>query len=351
MGGNAQGKTSLLEAIYFLATATSHRTRSTREMIRRGSESTYIKGVYEDEGRLSTLSVGFAESARRFRHDDAPLARMSDLYGHLRAVFFSPEDLTLVSGSPSLRRRMLDLGLCQKQPEMVRALLAYRKVLKQRNALLRKGDGQPNFAETLRAWDAELVKTGAPIIRKRAEYSLRLMKRTVGHYSELVEAAEELSGVYRATGTHQSWRQASEIPPEEDIEREFLEQLEKNWEKDRLHRATTLGPHRDDLHLLVSDHSAGKYASQGQRRSIALSLKLAERDLLSEGIEPPILLVDDVTHEMDAGRCRRFLEKLAQDGQALLTFTEAEGHPGLSSETPVWNVENGRFSPARVNIS
>ena len=343
VGKNAQGKTSLLEAVYFLATATSHRTRRNRELIRKGSETAFIRAEYETHTGAHTLSAGIDESTRRFRLDGDQLARSGDLYGHLRAVFFSPEDLEIVTGGPGARRRLLDLGMCQKRPEMVRALLDYRHALKQRNALLKFGSNGRDLGATLAAWSPQLAELAARVLHARGRYSLDLLAQAGIRYANLTESQEILSGEYRCTGTKEHWKKPGDVPDKETIEKNYLAHLENSLDRDLTMRSTTIGPHRDDLHLEVAGISAARYASQGQRRSIALSIKLAERDLLTNGEEPPVLLVDDVTHEMDAGRCKRFLEIVTSTGQALLTFTEIEGKRHLPDSAQVWRVENGQF--------
>ncbi|NUN96373.1 MAG: DNA replication/repair protein RecF [Candidatus Omnitrophica bacterium] len=341
IGGNAQGKTSLLEAVYFLATATSHRTRSNRELIRWGSPSAFLRAEYRKAGRDWSLTAGFSEKERRFRLDGEALARSSDLYGNLRVVFFAPEDLEFLAGGPTFRRRMLDLSLCQRFPHMVRVLLDYRKALKQRNSALRGGDSSVSGKALVRAWDRELARLGALVIHSRASHALELLDQTAGHYHDLTLSAEVLSGEYRSSGTRAAWSTSQGVPLLAEIEAAFLETLVANLDRDLAYRLTTCGPHRDDLVLRIDGRTAEKYASQGQRRSIALSLKLAERDLLLERDEPPILLVDDVTHEMDIARCTRFLEKVSSAGQALLTFTEEEAHRGVVREATRWRVSEG----------
>ena len=272
IGRNAQGKTSLLEAIYFLATATSHRTRRNRELIRKGSTTAFVKAHFESGGRPTTLSGGIDETTRRFRLDGQQLARSSDLYGHLRAVFFSPEDLEIVSGGPGDRRRLLDLGMCQKHPEMVQVLLNYRRALRQRNALLKgRHIDQGALAATLRSWDPQLANLGGQIIRKRAVYALNLIESAQAHYSAITETGEDLTGEYRCTGTRENLKEVAQISSVADLQKAFLENLSGNLDHDLAMKATTAGPHRDDINLKVAGISATRYASQGQRRSVALS--------------------------------------------------------------------------------
>jgi DNA replication and repair protein RecF len=339
VGKNAQGKTSLLEAVYFLATATSPRTRSNRELIRRGADSAWIQAEFERHGRVHTLSAGFDEEQRRFRIDGGLLPKTSDLYGNLRAVFFSPEDLELLSAGPAVRRRMLDLGMCQRAPGMVRVLVDYKKALKQRNALLKSRGTNP----ALRAWSHELARLGAQITQRRSQHALDILGCAAGHYTDLTQSREELAGLFRSSGAHQAWRSTEEIPPVEELEKALEENLTQTLDRDLALGMTTTGPHRDDLIFEIAGVSAERFASQGQRRSMVLALRLAERDILLDQGDAPLLLVDDVTHEMDAARCQRFLEKVSTQDQAFLTFTEEESHRGLIHEATLWQVESGKF--------
>jgi DNA replication and repair protein RecF len=341
-----------LEAVYFLATATSHRTRKNLELIRKGADSAFVATEFERSSETHALSAGIGQSERRFRFDGQQLARSGDLYGHLRAVFFSPEDLILVSGSPADRRRFLDLGLCQRNPAMLRILLDYRRALKQRNALLkarpaitRGGASFDALGATLAGWDPQLASLGAKVTLERARYALELLEHAARYYRTIAPGAEDLSGGYRSSSHRATWREVSSLPGLPELESRYLKSLEKDREKDLNQKTTGAGPHRDDLLLEVGGASAPTYASQGQRRTIALAAKLAESDLLTEDGDPPVLLVDDVTHEMDEGRCKRFLETIAGKGQAILTFTEVAAHRHLLSEGSLWKVEAGTFTP------
>jgi len=346
IGRNGQGKTSLLEAVYFAATATTPRTRSTRELIRKGETSAFVEAEFQPGAsggpdRPSTVGVGFDGTTRRFRIDGVQLSRSSDLYGRLRAVFFSPEDIDFLSSGPRLRRRVLDLGMCQKHPRAIRRLIEYRRILKQRNFALR---GSANRSrELVRIWDPQLAGLGSEIGSSRGRYALALLERARVHYSELVGEGEPLSGSYRSSAIGASWRELSAVPDAKDLEAVFLERLEKEFDRDLALGRTQIGPHRDDLSFEVSARSAARYASQGQRRSIALALKLAERDLLMEDGDSPILLVDDVIHEMDFSRRANFLRKVSLEAQSLLTFTESAGAGALVEEATVWRVERGGF--------
>lgn len=344
IGRNAQGKTSLLEAVYLLATATSHRTHNNRELITQGETTAFIEAEFDRDGSRHRLSTGFDSKERRFRIDEKPLKRVSDLYGILKAVFFSPEDLEFLSGGPIARRRTMDLGLCQQNPPLVRVLLDYRKALKHRNTLLRQADASITTRNLVKAWNPELIRLGTQILSQRADYTLKLIEKASNYYASITGSRENLAGVYRSSMTHLAWRKGGEIPDEKDLKRYFEIALEETVEKDFLYRQTHAGPHRDDIVLEVCGKSAERYASQGQRRSIVLALKLAERDLLTSPNDPPILLVDDVTHEMDMRRCDRFLENICSSGQVFLTFTETESHRGLIKNATEWHVQDGMIS-------
>jgi DNA replication and repair protein RecF len=297
--------------------------------------------------------------------DEVLLKRTSDLYGHLRAVFFSPEDLAFFTGGPATRRRILDLGMCQQEPQMVRVLLEYRKTLKQRNTLLRTGTDSPQTRHLVHAWDHELARLGAWVTFARGRYALDLLEKAQNYYQTLSNRTEHLQGAYRTTCLKKSFISMNDLPTRSEMETLYLSVLEQTFTRDLAQRLTLTGPHRDDLVLAIGEASAERYASQGQRRSIVLSLKLAERDLLSTPLsgedtpgpcnpsnenlalsrcQSPILLVDDVTHEMDRERCRLFLELITTSGQVFLTFTEPEAHRGLIQEATIWEVEGGKVS-------
>ena len=345
IGKNAQGKTSLLESLYFLATSTSHRTRLTRELIRKQAETAFVRVEYLSKGLSHTLSVGLDGKIRRFRLDGEIIARSADLYGHLRAVFFSPEDIEFITGGPHVRRRALDLGLCQKNPRMIGHLLDYRRALKQRNALLKQPSSARELSHLLDAWEPTLIEEGAKVLRERALYTLQLLEASASYYAHLTQSEEALTGEYRSSAAKAHWRKTDEVPSTETLKQLFAQNLRSQLDRDLTMKTTTCGPHRDDVVLSISGASAHRYASQGQKRSIALSTKLAERDLLVEGKDSPVLLVDDVTHEMDEGRCERFLERILSDSQVFLTFTEPSAHRGLLKSSPTWRVEGGRVSP------
>jgi len=313
-------------------------------LIGNGADTAFVKTEFSSGDEVHTLSAGLDGKTRRFRLDGEILQKSADLYGHLRAVFFSPEDLEFVTGSPSVRRRVLDLGLCQKLPKMIGHLLDYRRVLKQRNAALKQHARSKELPRLLQAWEPQLVQEGAAILRERAMYTLQLLEHSAGYYNHLTGSEEDLKGEYRSSGTREHWKKPEDIPSVGALEEAFLQVLRAHFDRDVSMKTTTCGPHRDDVVLSISGSSAHRYASQGQKRSIALSTKLAERDLLVEGEDTPILLVDDVTHEMDQSRCERFFEKILSDSQVFLTFTEATAHRGLLDSSVVWRVEKGRVT-------
>ena len=203
--------------------------------------------------------------------------------------------------------------------------------------------------ERLVLWYGEQCKLTSTmiekIIRERAQYTLQLMGFAADYYSYLTGAEERLECEYRCSGTRHHWKSPDEIPDIATLEEAFTKNLHAHLERDLAMKTTTCGPHRDDIVMSISGSSAHRYASQGQKRSIALSTKLAERDLLIEGDEPPILLVDDVTHEMDKHRCEKFFEKILTDAQVFLTFTEESSHRGLLDFANRWSVRAGKVEP------
>lgn len=356
IGTNAQGKTSLLEAIFFLATATSHRTHLVRELIRQGSEAAFVEATVHKHDGPETISVGFDPSTRKFRVDGQLLKRSSDLYGYLKAVLFSPEDLIFLGGSPADRRRMLDIGLSQRQPQAIQLLLAYRQALRQRNALLKRlafGDSRNSTSsqrdQMLNPWDRELAKLGGQLTAARCGYALELAHQAATYYARLTNSAETFTAEYRSSLGRHGWSRVSQLPGIEALTQTMLERLAEGQPRDLNQGATLVGPHRDDLLIKIAGRSAMRFASQGQRRSVVLAMKLAERDLLSGPDDPPLLLVDDVTHEMDQHRCKEFLSCLEAQGQVFLTFTEKAMARGSLADATAWSVKDGHFTAQKYS--
>ncbi|MBI4785843.1 MAG: DNA replication/repair protein RecF [Chloroflexi bacterium] len=358
-GNNACGKTNLLEAIFYLATARSPHSGAERELLRWGASDEPIpfarveaEIVKRNEMR-TVLEIVLVQAAEKNREEAGkPNSRVNkrikvngvgkralDLYGELNAVLFLPEDLDLVFGSPGDRRRYLDTTLAQVDPRYGRALSKYNQVLEQRNSLLRDFHERAFNPAELAIWDQQLVAEGAYLIARRAETVERYNGLTTEIHPRLTDGREELRLVYQPSVTLDApapARQPSLLPGEPasrttDIASQFARQLEMMRPRELGAGLTLAGPHRDDLRFFIHRSAernpidAITYASRGQGRTIALSLKLAEVALMrGETGEDPVLLLDDVMSELDAPRRAALSQTVIDSPQAIITATDLD---------------------------
>lgn len=305
-GDNAQGKTSLLEALLYACTARSHRTLHERELTRHGEEGFSITARAERRDRVVDLEAHYWQKAKRFKINGVPQTRISDILGRINTVFFSPEDVGLIKGSATIRRRFLDMELSQINPRYLAALQQYRQALKQRNSLLKQFRPDPTLLEV---WDAQLVPPGEILMEERAKFVTELSLQATDAY-ERIAAAEGLTLGYA---------------PDLDGQEDFSGLLARTRDTDIRRKQTTRGPHRDDIDIQIAGKSARVFGSQGQQKSAALALKLAEIALIhGQTGEYPILMLDEVLAELDAHRAQHLFESLADKVQCLVTTTERE---------------------------
>jgi len=336
IGPNAQGKTSILEGLYCLSTTRSFRAVADEEMIAFGSEDAALEGVFAREEGTDVLRLDYHRGrGKTLTLNGKRQARLSAALGRLPAVIFSPDDLFLVKGGPSLRRRFLNQALLQVDPVYLKDLQHYERVLRQRNALLRRKGNCSE--EELAAWDGPLAEHGASLTIRRADAVRRLATHAGGALQDLTGGVERLEVGY-----------VPAVPVEEDLEKTregILEALRTSRPEERARGITVVGPHRDDLSLSVNSHPLKKFGSQGQQRTAALALKLAELALLTEGSRTdPLILFDDVMSELDDRRQAFFLERLRSGGQAVLTGTQAGDFAAAVRDSRLFAVGNGRVS-------
>ncbi|GMW00436.1 MAG: DNA replication and repair protein RecF [Candidatus Hydrogenedentota bacterium] len=302
-GLNAQGKTTILEALLFAATSKSHRTNTESDLLREGDDRFYIKAAVERLDRSVTLEAMWLGGAKRFRVNGVPQARISDILGKIHLVFFSPEDVALVRGAAAVRRTFMDMELSQLSPAYLRALQQYRLVMRHRNQLLRADRWDEN---QLDVWDAQLAEHGERLMRDRSQFVQELSVFASRSY-QLLSGAEDMSMIYKPCV-----RQPGSLAS-------VLAGCRAN---DIKQKVTTQGPHRDDIDLFIAGRNARHFASQGQQRTAALAIKLAEVDLVHQRIgEFPILMLDDVLGELDVNRSNRLVQALDRGIQCLLTTT------------------------------
>ena len=329
LGDNAQGKTNILEAIYLLSTLRSFRGVGGAQMIRHGQKGYFAGGNMVHQGRRE-LKMYWAPSERSLSLDGRPVRKLTDYLGALRTVVFCTEDLQLVKGTGRIRRRFLDLLLSQTHPVYLPLLQRYARALRSRNALLKQSVVDD---AALAGFSEELVKAGTEIIRLRADLIPRISPLARLAYRRISHDAEDLRIEYQ-----RSARQ------------DLAVELAQSQRRERSYRSTVVGPHRDDLQLTLNTRSAAQYASEGQKRSVALALKMAQAEYLS-GIQgsPPVLLIDDVMGELDAKRRSGFLPLLERShragGQAFMTATEQNWPEELGARLKRWQVDAGKLNP------
>ena len=312
-GKNAQGKTNCAEAVFYLCTGTPMRIRHDKQLIKIGAESAKIIAEAENRYGKVTIEADIYENKREIRLNGSKISKNADLMGNINSVFFSPGELRLIQDGPDERRRFMNISISQTSPAYYTALLRYNKILDQRNALLKNPDASL-ILETLPIWDEQLCKYAGVIIKKRMEFLEKLSPYAKEMHAFLTDGNEDL-----------------EIKPdkkydgdEKEVAKTLMRRLENNYEKDLRLGFTTLGPHRDDLEFYVSGADAKSYASQGQTRTCALSLKLAEVQIFKDlSGEYPILVLDDVMSELDLRRRKKLLQKI-RGLQTILTCTHAE---------------------------
>ena len=326
LGANAQGKTNIIEALYYAAFGRSHRTSSDAELIRVGADGAHIGLSFRRHDVPGELSFTFARGARRRITYAGESLRQRDLVGLLPMVLFSPEDLFLVKGAPALRRRYLDAELSQASPAYYGELLRYTRILKQRNAVLKDIRERLAAPDDLPPWDAQLAKSAAYIVTRRIAAVAQLGALSA-RVQAVLAAGEELALAYEIAGA--GAEDFAEDDMTESLHLWYNKMLCEGRARDIARAATGVGPHLDDLVLRVGGMSLRSYGSQGQQRTGALALKLAELFYLQENIgEAPILLLDDVMSELDADRRRALLDFIRHEHiQTFITATDAAYFP------------------------
>jgi DNA replication and repair protein RecF len=301
-GSNGQGKTNVIEAIYFLASLRSFRTSRARELVRAGQDAGHerparVAGVIEAGGLTREVEVEVAEGGRAATLDGKPVRGAAAIFGALSVVLFVPEDLLFARAAPSVRRRYLDLAVFNVDRTFFKEASAFQRVVKSRNALLRSGRFTPALLET---YDEELARTGAQVVLRRRGLVAALAPRMAALFKALHgDLAVELR--YRSDARVEA------AGDQEGIRGALLDGLVRQREVDTRRRFTSVGPHTDDLEIGLAGRPAREHASQGQLRSLVLALKLAELANVSERRnDAPVLLLDDVPSELDPER-RRFL--------------------------------------------
>ena len=310
LGENAQGKTNLLEAIHFLVAFKPFKQLRTQETVSFGSTECGLKGEIQSQAGFDEVHILLNENHKTLKLNGKIVYKTSKLYGRYNVVTFLPTDLELIKGSPQGRRRYLDALICTLEPLHLRDLKLYHRALSQRNAILAKPSSLT--PDRIEVWDEKLADIGSQVISRRLEF--------VG------KIKPQLNRIYRLTsGLDQDIgiRYRSSIGISGNLEQAFRDELKLNFEKDKKRFHTTVGPHRDQISFSISGKDAAIYASQGEAKNLALALKVSEIEMIRMFIgKTPILLLDDITSELDSSR-KKFLFKLLENfpGQIFITTT------------------------------
>jgi len=340
LGENAQGKTNLLEAMYFLALTRSHRTSNDKDLIKWGSDFARISGtVIKDNSSRLKLDLVISKSGKKAKLNNLEQRKLSSYIGNLNVVLFSPEDLSIVKGNPGIRRKFIDMEFGQMSSHYLKTMSQFRSVLKQRNAYLKKlQHRQATDMIYLDVLSDQFSAFCAEVVFSRLKFLNRLQNHIEKIHENITEGNENLKIVYNTFFK-------TDGKTLENIYDIFKENFKKNYQKEIQRGVTLFGPHRDDIKFLVNDKNVQDFGSQGQQRSVALSLKLAEVELIKDQVgDYPILLLDDVLSELDHKRQTHLLSSIKDGIQTFITTTSIDDvDPELVKNPNILNINNGKL--------
>ena len=322
-GDNAQGKTSILESIYFCATGRSHKTSIDKSVINFDENEAHLQVFSRNDTICDKIDVHLKKNSKKgIAINNLAVRKIGDLFGLLHIVLFAPEDLQLIKAGPSERRKFIDLEMCQLSKIYYYDLKQYYKVLKQRNNLLKEIQKNKELKDTLFVWDSQLIKFGKKLILQREKFVSEISNIAKTIHNQITGNKENLEIAYKPSVSAM----------------DFENKLMRNIDKDIFYGTTSVGPHKDDLLFLINGFDARDYGSQGQQRTAALSSKLAEIQIIKqEKMTEPVLLLDDVLSELDEKR-QAFLLESIKDIQVVITCTGIEE---ITKKASVFFVENG----------
>lgn len=342
IGPNAQGKTNLLEAIYVLALTKSHRTHKEKELVQWDADRAVIHGEVARKYGTSKLELTISNQGKKAKVNGLEQRRLSSFVGSLNVVMFAPEDLEIVKGSPSVRRRFLDMEIAQVQPSYMHHLLQYQKALSQRNHLLKQmqqGNAQ-SLGTMLEVWNEQVAEHGTKIMQKRQSFIQKLEVWANRIHGGITGGNEMLRIEYQPSF------EIAAFENDATVFEQFMVKLSHVKEQEIRRGATLVGPHRDDLVFFINEKEAHVFGSQGQQRTTALSLKLAEIEFIREEVgEYPILLLDDVLSELDHSRQTKLIETFQNKVQTFITATGVDSaNLERLNDVHVFNVLEGKVS-------
>lgn len=311
-GQNAMGKTTLLEAIYLLSTGTSFRSHQLSNLIRHGASHFYLEAHFVKHEISQRLRLSYSKAERRIYINNSCYPSLSALYGVLFSIAYSPEDICLINGAPQERRRLIDTQLGQIDPLYLHHLSRYQRAMRQRNYLLKAKN-----VLSIESWEYEMATSAAYIVQKRLPLIETLQKHAAPIHRLIAGHQPDLTLSYRPFGRldGSGWH-------EQALRQHYLEQYQKHRPREIALASTLVGPHKDDISITIGEKDARFFASEGQQRSCAASLRLAQWQQLQQASElAPLMLIDDFGVSLDAMRCQRLLEQLNSCSQLFLTST------------------------------
>jgi len=352
-GRNGQGKTNLLEAIYMLSAVKGFRGGRNIDMIRWEQPGAAIEGHVERVGHQRYARIEISPEGRRLRLNGSPVRHLSDFFGTVNTVVFSPDDLMILKGGPSDRRQFLNRAVFSTRSTYLADVQAYERVLKQRNAFLKEGRGHRTLLEV---YNEQLSELGALLTQRRLEFLTGFEPLYTSTFNAIFRGTQEQPELGHALQTRvvflAAWAEGAEFavgpdnpPPDVGVlQEQLLRAFQASEDHDRRRGFTTVGPHRDDLRFELGQHDARTFASQGQMRAIVLAMKIAQIRLVQERHRhTPILLLDDVSSELDRSRNRFLFDYLnAHEGQVFITTTHPD-YIQLDHEVTTFEIDQGNL--------
>ncbi|GEB25333.1 DNA replication/repair protein RecF [Pediococcus acidilactici] len=338
LGENAQGKTNLLESIYFLALTRSHRTSNDRDLIGWKAKEARVLGTIQKEHTQTPVEIDISSKGKNAKVNHIEQGRLSQYVGQLNVILFAPEDLSIVKGSPAVRRRFIDMEFGQMSSKYLYNSAQYRSVLKQRNQYLKQLQIDPKGDQVyLDVLSDQLAAYGAEIIFQRIQFLKKLEEWSQAVHEEISQGLEKLTFQYVSP------LKKDETTSTETIYAALQELLKKHRQRELQQGKTLVGPHLDDVKFIVNGKNVSTFGSQGQQRTTTLSVKLAEIDLMKEETgEYPVLLLDDVLSELDDSRQTHLLTAIQNKVQTFITTTSLSGvAQQLINEPHVFNIDHG----------
>lgn len=334
-GENAQGKTNFIEAIWMFTGARSFRGAKDADVVNFDQGYARLDGKIEFQNREHEIAIFFENGKRNVMLDGVMKPYPTSIIGKFRAVLFSPVNLSLVKDGPDYRRKFIDAAICQLKPTFTAYIAGYNQILRQRNAFLKSDNPDVDLLEV---WDEKISNIGAVVLCERLKY-LKFLKESCGLiYDEISQKNEQLSLKYVSTIS----KKIDEKITVDSVRELFIERLKKFRTSDIKSKITSVGPHKDDMEFMINGKFVRSFGSQGQQRSVALTLKLAEADILKKFIgEPPVVLLDDVMSELDENR-RFYLVKKTADLQVFITSCEKINDYNFS-HIKFFKAENGKI--------